>query len=52
MSGASASELAAANFCGSALRSAADIPCLLMSSPDLGVDYVESGFIHSDLHIN
>lgn len=52
MSGALASELAAAHFCGSALRSAADISCLLMPSPDLGVDYAESGFTHSDLHIN
>lgn len=52
MSGASASKLAAAHFCGSALRSAADISCLLMPSPDLEVNYAESGFTHSDLHIN
>lgn len=52
MSGASASKVAAAHFSGSALGSAADIPCLLTPSPDLGVDYADSGFTHSDFHIN
>lgn len=32
--------------------SAADIPCLLMPSPDVEVYYADSGFTHSDFHIN
>lgn len=52
MSGTLSSKLAAAHFCGSALWPAADIPCLLMPSSDLGVDYDESGLTHPDLHIN
>lgn len=35
MSGVQASQQAAAYFHASALRSAADVPCLLMPSPEL-----------------
>jgi len=52
MDGAQASKLAAAYFHMSALRSAADIPCLLMPSPELDSSRLCWKSFYSDFHIN